>query len=127
VVVQIAELVAQDMGGIEHLTENIELHLRPRVVPDPHRPTVAVPGEVVECVLGKIALAFHAVHDLDQLRAYGAGGVREPVEQAVGLVRAGGDPQRADGEAEVTQPGVAVVEVQVTSHAIREGRWSRRR
>jgi hypothetical protein len=79
VVVQIAELVAQDMGGIEHLTENIELHLRPRVVPDSHRPTVAVPGEVVERVLGKIALAFHAVHDLAQLRAYGAGGVRQPV------------------------------------------------
>ncbi len=45
-----------------------------------------------ELVLGQVALALDAVHDLHAFIAEVAAGVGDPAEQAAGLVGARGDP-----------------------------------
>lgn len=92
-VVELAELVAQDPGSFEYLAEHVELLLVPGGVADAHRPAVAKAGEVLELVLGEVALALDAEHDLHvvavRVRRRRA---RHPVKEVACLVRARADP-----------------------------------
>ena len=112
---QLAELIAKQVRGVEHLTQDVELLLVPRRVPDPHGRAAAVTRHVLEHMLAQVTLTLHAVHDLDQLVADVAGASGEPVEQPSRFVGARCDPQRPNGETEITQPGEAVVEVELAT------------
>ncbi len=97
---------------------DVELRLAPGAVADTNGRAVAEAGQVVELLLGHDALALHAVDDLHGLVAEVAGGVGDPAEEPLGLLRAGGDPQRAHREAQVAQPREAVVEVQLAAELL---------
>ena len=43
---ELAERLPQDVRGVEHLTQDVELFLSPRVVADPHGPAAPVAGQV---------------------------------------------------------------------------------
>ncbi len=48
---------------------------------------------MLQDMLGDVAFALDAVHDLNEFIAGAAGGCGEPVEEPARLIRAGGDPQ----------------------------------
>ncbi len=72
-------------------------------------------------------VALNPEHDLDQLISDMLDATGQPVEEPGRFVRAGSDPQGADGEAEISKPGVAVVEVQLAAQSAPAARSSRRR
>ena len=87
--VELAEVVADRPGAVEHVAEHVELLLAPRGVADTHRPRPEVPVEMVEAMLGQVALALDAEDDLDLvLGATGHGAAHHPVEVAQRLARA---------------------------------------
>lgn len=53
---------------VEHLAVNVELQLRERGVPDPHRSRVLVSGQPVDRPLVEATIAFDAVHRLQLAR-----------------------------------------------------------
>ena len=61
---------------VEQHPPHVVLVLVERAVADAHRARVAVPGEVVERVLGEVGLAADAVHDLQFGLARGVAGGR---------------------------------------------------
>jgi len=83
------------VGRLEDLAHHVELALAPGLVADAHGPAVAVAGEVVELVLGEVALTLDAEHDLHVAFALGPDRRGHPVEIARGLVRTRRDVQRA--------------------------------
>ena len=96
------------------LAVDIELGLVPCAVADPHRATPAVAGQVRELVLGDEALAADPVHDLQALpegKASGGRRWRRSRKNPVGLEAAPAGRERADREARVAHPRVAVVPV----------------
>ena len=81
-----------------------------------------------ELALGQVVLAADAEHDLQRPRRGPmppAPAVVMKSKKSLGLVRAGRDPQRLDGEAGVADPGVAVVPVALAADVL--GQRRRRR
>ena len=113
---------------VEQLAVHVELGLVPRAVADAHRPAVAVTGQRVELVLRDEALAADAVHDLQALPAREAagGGVGEEVEEPARLEAAPARRERADREAGVAHPRVAVVPVADAADLLGQRRRRRR-
>ena len=108
------ELVGEPGGGVEQLAVDVELALVPGAVADPHRGSCPrQPAEVGQLALGQVALAADAEHDLQVVAPpqLGRRRRRHEVEELVGLVGAGGHPQRLQREAGVADPRVAVVPV----------------
>ena len=109
----VPELVAQPAGGVEQLAVDVELGLVPGAVADPDRARcpASPPGGAASRSVRSCSPPI-AEHDLQRAvgdRACGRAG--HEVEELVGLVGAGRDPQRLHGEAGVAHPGVAVVPV----------------
>ena len=107
------ELGDEPVGRAQQLAVDVDLPLGPGAVADADGPARAPPRQVRQRALAEVVLPADAEHDLQvattQDLACGAG--RQVVEELVGLVRAGGDPQGFEGEAGVPDPGVAVVPV----------------
>jgi hypothetical protein len=114
VVELIAQLVPKQVRRVDDLPENIELLLGPGVVPYPHRAAVPEASQMLQRVLGQVPFALDAVHDLHLLLNVGrmrADRAVDPVKEPLCLVGAGRDPQRPQGQAQIPQPGVAVIPV----------------
>jgi len=101
------------VGRAEQLSVDVDLALVPGAVARPYRAAVPPAREVAQLALGEVVFAAHPEHDLQvaaaadlACRARG-----QVVEELVGLVGAGGHPQRLQGERRVAHPGVAVVPV----------------
>ena len=62
----VAVLLGVQVERVEHRAVDVVLALGPGVVSDPHRPRALVAGEVIERLLGQVALAGNAVHDLQR-------------------------------------------------------------
>lgn len=113
------DLVAQQPGGEQHLTEDVELALLPRVVADANGRAVTPSTQMVQLVLGEVSLAFQAVDDLQRAVAEIADRIRQPDEEPSGFVRTRPHPQRLHGQADVAQPGEAVVPVEGSADLLR--------
>lgn len=111
--VESADLVCEKPCGVQQLAVDVELRLAPRCVPDPHRPTVAVPPEMIELVLGHEPFPADAIEDLKVplVGEVPAGGRRDEGEEIVGLIGTGGNPQGLEGEARIPNPREPLVPV----------------
>ncbi len=109
--IEIVELVAQYVGGLEDLAHHVELALAPRLVANAYRPARAVAGQVVELVLGEVALTLDAEHDLHVTGGLAPDRGGHPVEEAMRFVRACRHPQGSQGQAGVAQPREPVVPI----------------
>src|SRR5205085_4871736 len=100
---------------------DVELRLVPRAVADADRARVAPAAQVRERALGQVVLAADAVHDLQRSVARAAARrARHERDELLGLVGAGADVQRLEGEARVADPRVAVVPVALAADAVRQ-------
>ncbi len=86
-------------------------------VADPHRPRVVVAAQVVERLLGQVALAADAVHDL-QRAVLVAVEVDDELHEVVGLPVEPERVERVEGERGVAHPGVAVVPVALATRRL---------
>ena len=59
-------LLGVQVERVEHRAVDVVLALLVGVVADPHRARTLIAGEVVERLLGEVALAADAVHDLQR-------------------------------------------------------------
>ena len=118
------EVLGQLPGSVEQLAVHVELALAPRPVADAHGSAVTPAGEVRKVPLGEVTLTADAEHDrqVDALVHRGRSSSRHEVEELVGFVGAGGDPQRLDREAGIADPGVAVVPVALAARGLRQRR-----
>jgi len=117
----IGEFLAQPLGQlvarlgvhvdrVEHRAPQVVLALVIGTVADTHRPRSVIAREVVELVLGELALTADPVHDL-QLAVLTLGEVGDEVEEVVGLSVEAERVQRPQHEGRVADPAVAVVPV----------------
>jgi len=107
---------------VEEFAVDIELRLIPRSVSDPHGAAPPPPGQLREEPFGQVMFAADAEHDLQMtLGARVRGGRRHEVEEFVGFVRAGRNPEGFHGETGVAYPGVAVVPVAFTADFLGQG------
>lgn len=89
------DLLGEETRGGEQLTVDIELHLVPCAVSDPDRRALAVPGKMIERMLGHVTLTADAVENLQAGASFGplTGRDRKEIEETHGLVRTRRDPQ----------------------------------
>ena len=110
--------------GVEKFAVDVELVLAPGVVAGTDRCAAPPSREVGKGAFAEVSFTADAVHHLEVDAAVQLGGGRggqEPEVGAFSLVT-GRCPQGLEGEAGVTDPGVAVVPVAVCRRALREGR-----
>ena len=95
------ELLGESVHRVEQLAVDVDLALVPGAVADAHGRAVAPTAQVRQLALGEVAFATDAEHDLQVVAAsyLCRGRVGEVVEELVGFVGAGGDPQRLQREA----------------------------
>ncbi len=90
----LAHLLPQAVDGVEQLAVDVGLVLVPGAVAHPYRSAAAPAVQVRQLALDQVVLAADAVHDLQAvLLARRTCGPEDPIEEAVGLVRAGGHPR----------------------------------
>src|SRR6516165_1410532 len=116
---QLTELLAVEVQGVEQLAVDVELGLVPGPVADPHRRRVAPPAQVRKLALAEVMLTADAVHDLQ--RAPPARRARHERNELAGLVRAGPDVERFKRQARIADPRVAVVPVALAPDRLRKG------
>src|SRR5439155_24320062 len=98
-----------EVDGVEDGPPDVVLPLVVRAVADPDRSRALVPAEVVERPLCQLALAAHAVHDLEI--GVAPGRVGDEVEEVVRLPVETERVQAPQGERRIADPGVAIVPV----------------
>ena len=116
--------VELDVDGVEDHAPHVVLLLVPGAVADPDRPRTPVAGEVVERLLGQVAFAADAVHDLQLERPVevAAGdGVEDEAEVLDRLPVEAEAVQRAEHERRVADPGEPVVPVAFAAGRLRQG------
>jgi hypothetical protein len=101
------------------LSDDIELELLVRSIPDAHGPSALVTGQPRQLDFRQAPLAADAVHDLD-LPGSAADGVEDPVEEALGFILGSAAEQREERERRVAQPAEAVVPVALAARCFRE-------
>ncbi len=118
----VEEVVGEAVDGAEQFAVDVELALAPGAVADPNRGGVSPARQVGQLPLGQVPFAADAEHDLQVAAPVERAGRRggHVLEELVGLVRAGRDPQGLDGEGGVPDPGVAVVPVSGAAHRLRQ-------
>src|SRR5215218_1585746 len=117
--VQLAELLPVEPEGVEQLAVDVELDLVPGPVPHAHGRGLAPAAEVRQLALGEVVLAPDPVHDLERaLARTAAGRAGHERDELLGLVRAGANVERLDGQARVADPGEAVVPVALAAHGL---------
>ena len=124
VLVELADLLVQAMGGVEQFAVDVDLLLAPCAVAHADGTAVLPAGQMREGTLGQIMLPTHTEHDLQggPVAQRAGGGGREEGEEVAGLVRAGRHPQRVHREAGVADPGEAVVPVALAAGTLGERR-----
>ncbi len=110
---------------VEHLAEDVELHLVVRGVADANRSRFLVAGEPGDLELGQPAFAPDAVHDVELLRLSG-GGAQQPLAPGGGLFLVAGIEEGVQGEGRVAQPAEAVVPVADAAELLWQRRGRRR-
>src|SRR5262249_2840844 len=125
--VQRTQLLAKPASSTQQLSIDVELPLVPGPVADPDRPALAPARHVPQLPLRQIVLTADSEHDLEVHPAdTRRGSARHPGKEAVGLVRAGGYPERLQRQARVADPCEPVVPVASGAHSLRQGGGGRR-
>ncbi len=119
-----AILAAIAMDAIEHLSENVQLLLLRRPVPDPYGTRIAIAAQVRQLLLGQVALAANAVHNL-QVFAVCAGEALQPVREGAHLLGVTKCAERVEREGGIAQPGIAVIPVAHPAQLFGERRGGR--
>ena len=109
---------------VEQHPPDVVLALVPGAVADADRAGALVAGQVVESLLGQLALAADPVHDLQVGVLLGQ--VGDEVEEVVRLPVEAEGVQAPEHEGRVAQPGVAVVVVALAAGGLRQRRRRRR-
>ena len=110
---------AVQVGRVEQDPPHILLALVPGAVADPDRPGPVVARQVVEDLLGELALAADPVHDLQVLLL--SRHVRQEVEEVVGFPVQAQRVQAPQHERGIAEPGVPVVIGAVPAGRLRQG------
>ena len=104
---------AHAMGGedaADQFAIDVELALGMGLVADANRLRAGEPGQAVDLVFLKPALAVQAVHDL-QVRRRSRGRAHQPVLPGLGLLAIAGGKQGIEAERRVADPAIAIVPV----------------
>ncbi len=119
-------VLVEQVDRVHELAVDVELELVVGAVTDPDRARAVVTIQVIQGLLGQVAAAVYAVHQLQ-----GAVGLRvpaagfQPAHERLGLLGKPDAQEPVEGEGGVPDPGVAVVPVTLPADTL--GQAARRR